>query len=249
MFKAKKTTDFGFTPVDWDEKQGLVNQVFDSVSSRYDLMNDLMSLGLHRLWKKAAIHYCGVRPGHSVLDLASGTGDLARELCSIVGPSGQVTCCDINSEMTRVGRERSENAGLVNLNYALGNAESLPFKEDHFDVVTISFGLRNVRDKPRALSAIHRVLKKNGTLAVLEFSTLTVAGLKPIYDFYSFKILPKLGACVAKDSESYRYLAESIRQHPDQESLRQMILDAGFSSCHYHNLTAGVVALHLGTKT
>ncbi|MCU0934777.1 MAG: bifunctional demethylmenaquinone methyltransferase/2-methoxy-6-polyprenyl-1,4-benzoquinol methylase UbiE [Gammaproteobacteria bacterium] len=243
------TTHFGFEQVPEEEKDRRVGQVFDSVASRYDLMNDLMSLGLHRLWKRYAIGVSGVREGQQVLDLAGGTGDLAALLAARVGASGSVVVVDINRSMLEVGRERLDDRGLVgNLRYAQANAERLPFAADRFDCVTMAFGLRNVTHKDAALASILRVLKPGGKLLVLEFSQVTVGALKPLYDFYSFRGLPLLGRLVAGDSDSYRYLAESIRMHPDQETLKGMMQSAGFVRCDYLNLTGGVVALHRGWK-
>ncbi|MCU0937019.1 MAG: bifunctional demethylmenaquinone methyltransferase/2-methoxy-6-polyprenyl-1,4-benzoquinol methylase UbiE [Gammaproteobacteria bacterium] len=243
------TTHFGFEQVPEEDKARRVGQVFDSVASRYDLMNDLMSLGLHRLWKRYAIGVSGVREGQQVLDLAGGTGDLAALLAGRVGPSGSVVVADINRSMLEVGRERLDDRGLVgNLRYAQANAERLPFADARFDCVTMAFGLRNVTHKSAALASILRVLKPGGKLLVLEFSQVTVGALKPLYDLYSFRALPLLGRLVAGDSESYRYLAESIRMHPDQETLKGMMQAAGFVRCDYLNLTGGVVALHRGWK-
>ncbi len=243
------TTHFGFEQVPEEEKARRVAEVFDSVATRYDLMNDLMSLGLHRLWKRYAIGVSGVREGQRVLDLAGGTGDLAVLLAGRVGASGSVVVADINRSMLQVGRERLDDRGLVgNLAYAQANAERLPFADDRFDCVTMAFGLRNVTHKDAALASILRVLKPGGKLLVLEFSHVTVGALKPLYDLYSFRGLPLLGRLVAGDSESYRYLAESIRMHPDQETLKGMMQAAGFVRCDYLNLTGGVVALHRGWK-
>jgi len=243
------TTHFGFDQVPVEEKARRVAEVFDSVATRYDLMNDLMSLGLHRLWKRYAVETSGVRPGQSVLDLAGGTGDLAVLLARRVGDAGSVVVADINRAMLEVGRERVEDRGLVgNLRYAQADAERLPFADNSFDCVTMAFGLRNVTHKEQALASILRVLRPGGKLLVLEFSHVTVGALKPFYDLYSFKGLPFLGRLVTGDAESYRYLAESIRVHPDQETLKGMMEAAGFVQCDYLNLTAGVVALHRGWK-
>jgi demethylmenaquinone methyltransferase/2-methoxy-6-polyprenyl-1,4-benzoquinol methylase len=243
------TTHFGFDQVPVDEKARRVAEVFDSVATRYDLMNDLMSLGLHRLWKRYAVETSGVRPGQSVLDLAGGTGDLAVLLARRVGEAGSVVIADINRAMLEVGRERIEDRGLVgNLRYAQADAERLPFADNSFDCVTMAFGLRNVTHKEQALASILRVLRPGGKLLVLEFSHVTVGALKPLYDLYSFRGLPFLGRLVTGDAESYRYLAESIRMHPDQETVKGMMEAAGFVQCDYLNLTAGVVALHRGWK-
>jgi demethylmenaquinone methyltransferase/2-methoxy-6-polyprenyl-1,4-benzoquinol methylase len=243
------TTDFGFRKVPSEDKARHVAAVFDSVATRYDVMNDLMSLGLHRLWKRYTIEVSGVRPGQVVLDLAGGTGDLAAQLASRVGETGTVFVADINRSMLEVGRERLEDRGLVgNLRYVQADAEGLPFEDDRFDCVTMAFGLRNVTHKERALESIWRVLKPGGRLLVLEFSHLTLPALRPLYDFYSFRALPLLGRLVAGDPDSYRYLAESIRVHPDQKTLKAMMEAAGFVQCDYVNLTAGVVALHRGWK-
>ena len=243
------STHFGFEDVPVEEKARRVAAVFDSVASRYDLMNDLMSLGLHRLWKRYAIGVSGVRAGQSVLDLAGGTGDLAALMARRVGEAGLIVVADINRAMLEVGRERLDDRGLVgSLRYAQADAERLPFADNSFDCVTMAFGLRNVTHKERALESILRVLRPGGRLLVLEFSQVSVPALRPLYDLYSFRVLPLLGRLVARDAESYRYLAESIRMHPDQEGLKGMMEAAGFVQCDYVNLTAGVVALHRGWK-
>jgi demethylmenaquinone methyltransferase/2-methoxy-6-polyprenyl-1,4-benzoquinol methylase len=245
----KETTHFGYQQVPVEEKAARVREVFDSVASRYDLMNDLMSLGIHRLWKRHAIALAGVRRGQRVLDLASGTGDLAERFSEIVGTGGQVVMTDINEAMLSRGRERLLDKGRVgNLNYSLANAEKLPFTSDTFDCVTISFGLRNVTHKDWALAEMYRVLRPGGRLVILEFSHPTSKTFSHIYDLYSFNVLPLLGQLVTSDAESYRYLAESIRVHPDQETLRAMMVDAGFERCTFFNLTGGVVAIHRGYK-
>ncbi len=247
--KPDETTHFGYKQVPVNEKVKRVGEVFDSVASKYDIMNDLMSMGVHRLWKRFAIEITGVRPGQKVLDLASGTGDLAAKFAKIVGPEGEVVASDINASMLGEGRERLTDAGIVgNLNYVLASAEDLPFEESHFDVVTISFGLRNVTNKERALRDIYRVLKPGGRLVVLEFSKPVLPGLAPVYDAYSFKLLPLMGKLVANDAESYRYLAESIRMHPDQETLKVMMSDAGFDQVDVFNMSGGIVAAHRGFK-
>ncbi len=240
--------DFGFESVPRSEKQRRVRGVFDSVADRYDLMNDLMSGGIHRLWKRFALSVANLRPGQSVLDVAGGTGDLAAGLARQVGDTGLVVLTDINAAMLAHGRDRLIDAGLVsNVRCAQANAEKLPFADESFHCVTIGFGLRNVTDKPAALRSMHRVLKPGGQLLVLEFSRPNAA-LKPVYDAYSFKLLPKIGKVVAGDEGSYRYLAESIRMHPDQQTLLGMMQDAGFEDARYHNLTGGIVAVHRGFK-
>jgi demethylmenaquinone methyltransferase/2-methoxy-6-polyprenyl-1,4-benzoquinol methylase len=242
-------THFGFQEVPTADKAQRVAEVFDSVARRYDLMNDLMSLGVHRLWKRYAVGVSGVRAGDAVLDLAGGTGDLAALIAPRVGPTGSVLVADINLSMLQVGRERLEDRGQVgNVRYAQADAERLPFRDASFDGVTMAFGLRNVTHKDRALASILRVLKPGGRLLVLEFSQVTVPALRSLYDLYSFRGLPLLGRLVTGDEASYRYLAESIRMHPDQETLKGMMEEAGFAHCDYINLTAGVVALHRGWK-
>ena len=244
----KKTTHFGYRDVPVEEKAGHVREVFDSVADNYDLMNDLMSFGIHRLWKRYAINMAGLRPGQQVLDLAGGTGDLTRLIASRVGSSGRVVLSDINAAMLANGRSLLVDKGVVgNVSYALANAEQLPFRDNHFDLVTIAFGLRNVTDIQRALESMYRTLRPGGRLLVLEFSK-PASALKPAYDFYSFKVLPRLGRLIAKDEDSYRYLAESIRMHPDQATLQGMMEQAGFEDCDYHNLSGGIVALHRGYK-
>lgn len=243
------TTHFGFETVPKAEKAERVAGVFHSVAGRYDLMNDLMSLGIHRFWKFFTTEISGVRKGARVLDLAGGTGDLALRLARRVGPEGEVVLSDINASMLALGRERILNAGLGHrIQCVQANAEALPFPDDYFDVITIGFGLRNVTDKDRALQSMLRVLRPGGRLLVLEFSKPQLPGLSALYDWYSFNLLPKIGQWVAQDAASYRYLAESIRQHPDQDTLREMMLAAGFETVRYYNLTGGIVAVHLGTK-
>ena len=242
-------THFGYQTVPVAEKETRVRGVFDSVAARYDLMNDLMSGGVHRLWKRFTVEQAALRPGHVVLDLAGGTGDLAAAMAPRVAPGGQVVLADINESMLRTGRVRLDDRGLTGrVAYALANAEQLPFPDGSFDVVTIAFGLRNVTRKDKALEEMARVLRPGGQALVLEFSRPVVPGLKPVYDLYSFKILPALGSWVAGDSDSYRYLAESIRMHPDQDTLRDMMETAGLEGCRYHNLTGGIVALHRGYR-
>ena len=245
----KDTTHFGFEQVKTGEKQGKVAEVFHSVAAKYDLMNDLMSLGIHRLWKRFTIEKSGVRRGWKVLDIAGGTGDLAAKFSEIVGSEGEVVLADINDSMLKVGRSRLIDRGIVgNVRYAQANAEMLPFPDNHFDLITIAFGLRNVTDKDKAIASMFRILKPGGRLLVLEFSKPESAGLSAIYDQYSFKLLPMMGKLVANDAESYKYLAESIRMHPDQETLKGMMEKVGFERCDYHNLTGGIVALHRGYK-
>ncbi len=242
-----KNTHFGFTQVPFQDKVRHVGQVFDSVATRYDLMNDLMSCGIHRLWKRFAIELAGIKPGQRVLDLAGGTGDLTAQFAHLVGSQGQVVLADINAAMLQVGRERLLNKGII-VDYAQVNAESLPFADNSFDVITIAFGLRNVTDIPAALKSMWQVLKPGGQVLILEFSELRMTPLKPVYNFYSFKILPLLGKIIAHDADSYRYLAESIRMHPNQETLLQMLQQTGFEHCNYYNLTGGIVAIHRGYK-
>jgi demethylmenaquinone methyltransferase/2-methoxy-6-polyprenyl-1,4-benzoquinol methylase len=244
-----KTTHFGYRQVPVEEKSSHVRAVFDSVASRYDLMNDLMSLGIHRLWKRYTIELAGVRRGQRVLDLAGGTGDLASRFARITGPEGQVVLTDINAAMLTMGRDRLLDQGLaVNLLYAQVNAETQPFPDGYFDCVTIGFGLRNVTHKQKALAEMYRVLKPGGRALVLEFSHPTSQPLAKAYDLYSFSVLPALGRLITSDADSYRYLAESIRMHPDQETLRGMMAAAGFERCEYFNLTGGIVAIHRGYR-
>jgi demethylmenaquinone methyltransferase/2-methoxy-6-polyprenyl-1,4-benzoquinol methylase len=244
-----KTTHFGYKTVETDDKVKMVAGVFHSVAAKYDLMNDLMSGGVHRLWKRFTIELSGVRTGNAVLDIAGGTGDLAAKFSRLVGPTGRVVLADINDSMLTVGREKLTNKGIVgNIEYVQANAECLPFPDHSFDCITIAFGLRNVTDKEAALRSMNRVLKPGGRLLVLEFSKPVNPVIGKLYDRYSFAILPKMGQLVANDPESYRYLAESIRMHPDQETLKNMMTDAGFVDVRYHNMTAGVVAVHRGIK-
>ena len=246
---SSKTTHFGFEEVAWQDKARRVRGVFDSVAPKYDLMNDLMSGGLHRIWKSFALSQTYLRPGQKALDVAGGTGDLTRGMASQVGEQGLVVLSDINGSMLSHGRDRLIDAGIVKgVDYVQANAECLPFADATFDCVTIGFGLRNVTDKAMAMRSMLRVLRPGGRLLVLEFSKPTSALLGKLYDQYSFQILPAMGRLIAQDAESYRYLAESIRQHPDQETLLEMMETAGFVNCRYHNMTGGVVALHQGFK-
>jgi len=243
-----KNTHFGFEEVSWEQKQSKVNAVFDSVASRYDIMNDLMSFGLHRFWKHFTVGASHVRPGNWVLDLAGGSGDLTRLLAKQISPGGKIVLADINENMLRCGRDRLLNEGVLNsVEYTLANAECLPFDDNVFDCVVIGFGLRNVRDKEAALRSMFRVLKPGGRVMILEFSRPKVF-IDPLYRLYLFTLLPFLGKYIANDEASYRYLAESIRVHPDAETLKTMITQAGFQDCHYHSLTMGVVALHIAFK-
>ncbi|MDR2220754.1 MAG: bifunctional demethylmenaquinone methyltransferase/2-methoxy-6-polyprenyl-1,4-benzoquinol methylase UbiE [Methylobacillus sp.] len=243
---SENTTHFGFATVNESEKARKVGAVFHSVASRYDLMNDVMSAGLHRLWKRFTVETSGVLPGNRVLDIAGGSGDLSRLFAKKVGKLGKVVLTDINASMLAVGRDHMLDQGLA-VPVTQCDAEKLPFPDNYFDCVSVAFGLRNMTHKDAALKEMHRVLKPGGRLLVLEFSQVWKP-LQPAYDAYSFKLLPVMGKLFANDADSYRYLAESIRMHPDQETLKQMMLDAGFDRVDYHNLTAGVVALHKGTK-
>ncbi len=243
------TTHFGYREVPTADKQKLVGEVFSSVAGKYDLMNDLMSLGIHRVWKRYFVATAQVKPGDRVLDLAGGTGDIAALLRERVGDSGQIVLGDINAGMLGVGRDRMTDRGNVRgFEYVQCNAEKLPFPDASFDLVTIAFGLRNVTDKDAALAEMLRVLKVGGQARVLEFSEVKSEWFKPVYDFHSFNILPRLGKLFAGDSDSYQYLAESIRQHPPQDQLKAMMEAAGFMRCDYKNLNAGIVAIHTGYK-
>ncbi|MGL4859829.1 MAG: bifunctional demethylmenaquinone methyltransferase/2-methoxy-6-polyprenyl-1,4-benzoquinol methylase UbiE [Enterobacteriaceae bacterium] len=247
--QTEETTHFGFQTVAKAHKTGMVASVFHSVAAKYDVMNDLMSLGIHRLWKRFAIDCSGVRRGQRVLDLAGGTGDLTARFSRLLGDQGEVVLADINDSMLKVGRDKLRDLGVAgNVSYVQANAEKLPFPDDSFDCVIISFGLRNVTDKESALRSMYRVLKPGGRLLVLEFSKPLLEPLNKLYDAYSFHVLPKLGEAIVQDGDSYRYLAESIRMHPDQDTLEAMIQDAGFEQTSYYNLTAGIVALHRGFK-
>ncbi len=247
--KPDDSTDFGFSRVDRGAKAGLVRGVFDSVASRYDLMNDLMSGGIHRLWKRFTIELSAARPGQTILDIAGGTGDLAAKFSSLVGPEGRVILADINAAMLEVGRDRLIDKGATsNIDVVQADAQALPFEDDSIDCITIAFGLRNVTDKGMALRSMLRVLRPGGRLLVLEFSKPTSPLLAKVYDQYSFQVLPAMGKLIAQDSESYRYLAESIRQHPDQETLLELMEESGFANVSYHNMTGGIVAVHRGFK-
>lgn len=249
MDQDKSTTHFGFQQVPSHEKVNKVAEVFHSVANKYDLMNDLMSFGMHRIWKKFTIANSDVRSGHFVLDVAGGTGDLTKAFSKKVGPSGLVVLTDINNKMLAQGRIRLTDEGIVgNVEYVQADAEALPFPDNFFDCITISFGLRNVTQKLNALRSMYRVLKPGGKLLVLEFSKPTLPVLSKLYDQYSFNVIPKLGEWICNDKESYQYLVESIRMHPDQETLKTMMLDSGFEDVEFHNLTGGVVALHKGYK-
>ncbi|ACA84824.1 bifunctional demethylmenaquinone methyltransferase/2-methoxy-6-polyprenyl-1,4-benzoquinol methylase UbiE [Shewanella woodyi] len=243
------STHFGYKTVESDQKADMVAGVFHSVAAKYDIMNDVMSFGIHRMWKRFTIESAGARPGMKVLDLAGGTGDLTAKFSHIVGDKGQVTLADINDSMLKVGREKLRDKGIVgNVNYVQANAEALPFPDNHFDIITIAFGLRNVTDKDAAIRSMLRVLKPGGKLLVLEFSKPKHDVMRKVYDLYSFKVMPKMGALITQDAESYEYLAESIRMHPDQETLKGMMVDAGFEQVEYTNMTDGIVALHKGYK-
>lgn len=243
------TTDFGFQRVPLEDKVNLVAKVFSSVASKYDLMNDLMSVGIHRLWKKIALQHCAIKPGQTVLDLAGGTGDLTHAFARELGNSGTVVLADINNAMLKAGRNKLIDLGLLKqIRYLQANAESLPIADNTFDCVAIGFGLRNVTQKQIALSEMLRVLKPGGRLVILEFSKPLYKHLTTVYDAYSFKVLPALGKLIANDADSYRYLAESIRMHPDQEQLKTMLETSGFERCSYQNLTGGICAIHKGFK-
>lgn len=246
---SKHTTHFGFQEVPIAEKARRVGRVFSSVADRYDLMNDLMSFGVHRLWKRFALSQTALKAGQSALDVAGGTGDITRGMAKQVGENGSVLLTDINASMLENGRRRLVDAGIAgNVGYIQADAEHLPFPDKFFDCITIAFGLRNVTHKDAALASMYRVLKPGGRLLILEFSKPTAPGLKPLYDLYSFKVLPQIGKIVARDEASYRYLAESIRVHPDQEILKSMMQAAGFERCSYFNLSGGIVALHRGYR-
>jgi len=245
----RKTTHFGYQEVPVEEKAGRVADVFHSVAARYDVMNDLMSGGIHRLWKRFTIELSAARPGQTILDIAGGTGDLTARFSRIVGPTGKVVLADINASMLKVGRDRLLDRGIAgNVETVQADAQYLPFPDNTFDCITIAFGLRNVTDKDLALRSMLRVLKPGGRLLVLEFSKPQSKLLEKVYDQYSFRLLPFMGKLVADDADSYRYLAESIRMHPDQQTLKDMMGEAGFVDCEFHNMTGGIVALHKGIK-
>ena len=243
-----ETVDFGYQQVARAAKAGKVREVFDSVAPYYDVMNDLMSLGAHRLWKRFTLSQTGLRPGQAALDLAGGTGDLALGLARQVGRSGRVVLADINLAMLKRGRDRLLDAGMAGIDCVQADAERLPFRDACFDCVTIGFGLRNVTDRTAALASMARVLRPGGQLLVLEFSHPVVPAVATVYDAYSFAVLPALGRLIARDSASYRYLAESIRVHPDQEALLALMREAGLEDCRFHNLSGGIVALHVGQR-
>lgn len=246
---AEPTTHFGYKNVPESEKAAKVAEVFHSVAAKYDLMNDVLSGGMHRLWKRFTIELSGVRTGNRVLDIAGGTGDLAAKFSRLVGPTGQVVLADINASMLKVGRDRLLDRGVAgNIEFVQADAEKLPFPDNHFDCVTIAFGLRNVTHKEDALRSMLRVLKPGGRLLVLEFSKPTNALMSKAYDAYSFAFMPLAGKLITNDSESYRYLAESIRMHPGQDELKSLMKEGGFGHVDYHNMTGGVVALHVGIK-
>lgn len=250
MSEDEQKTHFGYEEVSLTDKTKKVAEVFNSVADKYDVMNDLMSFGIHRLWKRFAIELAGLSQGQNVLDVASGTGDLTARMARLIGKTGSIVASDINPSMLRHAKQRLIDSGYVgNIHYVLANAENLPFCDNFFDRIIIGFGLRNVTQKTLALQSMYRVLKPGGRLIVLEFSHTTVPLLKSLYDMYSFTLLPTLGRLIAGDSESYRYLAESIRMHPDQISLQHMLQSAGFENCDYHNMSGGIVAVHRGYKS
>ena len=242
-------TDFGFASIPKDKKKSRVRAVFDSVAEQYDIMNDVMSLGLHRLWKRFVVAQSGLKAGQKALDVAAGSGDLSLGLLKRVGPTGRVIVTDINTAMLRRGRDRLVNAGMTgNVEYAEADAENLPFKSEVFNCVTIGFGLRNLTDKSSALRSMRRVLKPGGRVLVLEFSKPNFGPLNRFYDMYSFQVLPKLGQLLANDAASYQYLAESIRKHPGQEQLKALMVEQGFERCCYYNLSGGIVSVHVGFR-
>lgn len=245
---TQNTTDFGFQEVPVTQKSTLVKQVFTSVAPKYDVMNDLMSLGLHRFWKFFTTQVAQIKPGQKILDVAGGTGDLSRAFAKRLQGSGELWCLDINAAMLNTGRDKLLDAGCDRVHYVQANAEALPFADEHFDTITIAFGLRNVTDKMAAIRSMYRCLKPGGQLLILEFSKVKYPPLQKLYDLYSFKVLPRLGEWVASDGASYQYLAESIRRHPDQAALKDLVLQAGFDRCDINNFLGGVVALHRGYK-
>lgn len=249
MKESDQLIDFGFKFVAKEDKEKLVANVFHSVADKYDLMNDILSFGIHRLWKQHTISCASVKPGYKVLDLAGGTGDFSEKFSPLVGRDGQVVLSDINQSMLDVAKERLANKGLFkNISFVQANAEELPFEDNFFDVIVISFGLRNVTNKDKALSEMHRVLRSGGTAFILEFSKPSNEVLSSLYNLYSFQVMPTLGQVFANDKDSYQYLAESIRKHPNQETLKHMMFEAGFDEVAYQNLTGGIVALHRGIK-
>ena len=246
---SEESTHFGYKTIPAKDKASYVAGVFDSVANKYDIMNDIMSGGVHRIWKHITVEISRVKPGQKVLDVAGGTGDLAAKFAKRVGPSGHVVLSDINQSMLDVGRDRLIDKGLVkNISYVLADAQTLPFQDDSFDIVSIGFGLRNVTDKDRALISMRRVLRPGGKLLILEFSKPYSDIISKLYDEYSFKIIPKLGKLFANDEGSYKYLAESIRVHPDQETLKQMVQKAGLLNVEYINMSGGIAAVHMGIK-
>ena len=243
-----KQSFFGFQQVDEENKKKMVEEIFDTVSSDYDLMNDILSLGAHRLWKRAAVNSCKLRPNYKVLDLAGGTGDMVKLMSSKVGEKGLIILSDINKKMLETGRDNIIDKGINNVISVLLDAEELPFKENSFDVISIAFGLRNLSNKQRSLESVLHCLKPGGEFVILEFSKPTNDYIRELYDLYSYEILPKVGEIVANSEESYRYLAESIRMHPNQEELLKLMQDTGYTSCQYENLSNGIVAIHKGIK-
>lgn len=246
--KETQSTDFGFEQVTPEEKTKRVGRVFSSVAARYDLMNDAMSLGVHRLWKRYAVHVAGIRPGMTVLDLAGGTGDMAALIDPLLGESGRFVIADINGDMLRTGRDRLADRGIAGVDFVQASAEALPFRDNTFDRICIAFGLRNVTDKEKALRSMFDRLCFGGSVVILEFSKMVVPVLRRLYDAYSFRVIPVLGGLIAGDEDSYRYLVESIRMHPDQDTLKRMLEDAGFARVTYYNLSGGIVAVHMGYK-
>jgi len=247
--QAEETTHFGYERVAWEEKEKRVAGVFHSVAAKYDIMNDVMSFGIHRLWKRFTISMSAARSGHQILDIAGGTGDLSAQFSNIVGPEGRIVLADINDSMLKVGRNKLTDRGICgNIEYVQANAEALPFSPNAFDCITIAFGLRNVTDKDKALRSMFNTLKPGGRLLVLEFSKVTNSLVKKLYDTYSMTALPVVGKLIAGDADSYKYLAESIRMHPNQETLKAMMQEAGFIKTSFYNMSSGIVALHKGIK-